>query len=150
MVKYFFGMAWLCCITLTSWAQQLTQMPVQWKFEAEKNNTGSYTLIATATIEKGWHVFTTEPGGDGSLIPTTLTIDENKGIKIIQPFRATSKITRSHIDGFGEVNYVEGMGQFSVNFTIQNKELVGTLSYQCCNDKMCLPPTDIPFRVELK
>ena len=130
---------------------QESQTPVFFKFDVKKNAVNNFTIYATATIEKGWHVFTTDPGGDGLLIPTSINIDENKDITILKPFILEGKFVSHEMEGMGKVNYVENVGQFTINITTKTAtKLIGTLTYQCCNDRMCLPPTDVPFSVDLK
>ena len=130
---------------------QPNQSPVKWKFDVKKSSENTYTIYSTAIIEKGWHVFTTEPGGDGLLIPTAINIDENKGITISKPFTLDGKFVTHDMEFVGKVNYVEGIGQFTITVISKTATtLKGLLTYQCCNEKMCLPPTDVPFSVELK
>jgi len=130
---------------------QPNQSPVIWKFDVKKSSENTYTIYSTAIIEKGWHVFTTEPGGDGLLIPTAINIDENKGITISKPFTLDGKFVTHDMEFVGKVNYVEGIGQFTITVISKTATtLKGLLTYQCCNEKMCLPPTDVPFSVELK
>jgi hypothetical protein len=54
------------------------------------------------------------------------------------------------MEGVGMVNYFEGEIEF--NMTIQSTKgatISGIMSSQCCNDQMCLPPSDVPFKVKL-
>lgn len=141
------------CFMLFGFAMnaQQSQTPVFWKFDVKKSAENTYTIYATATIEKGWHVFTTEPGGDGLLIPTAVNIDENKGVTISKPFAIEGKFITHDMEFVGKVNYIEGLGQFTITVISKTATtLKGTLTYQSCNEKMCLPPTDVPFSVELK
>ena len=143
----------LICFMLLGFAvnAQQAQTPVLWKFDVKKSTENTYTIYSTAAIEKGWHVFTTEPGGDGLLIPTAMNIDENKVVTISKPFALEGKFITHDMEFVGKVNYIEGIGQFTITVISKTATtLKGTLTYQCCNEKMCLPPTDVPFSVELK
>jgi hypothetical protein len=126
--------------------------PIKWKFDIKKGAVANeYTLYATAEIESGWHVFAPEPGGDGLLIPTSIKIEDNSNIQTENKLQVMGKITTAEMDGVGTVNYVEKVGTFAMPFVAHiTTTLKGVLTYQCCNEKMCLPPTDVPFSVEVK
>ncbi|MEZ5046749.1 MAG: protein-disulfide reductase DsbD family protein [Chitinophagaceae bacterium] len=130
---------------------QHNQSPVQWSFSSEKvDSTSSYIIMAKAQIEPGWHVFATEPGGDGLLIPTTLTINhENKKIKIGITQEKGKKITEE-MEAVGLVHYFKDEVIFYVEvFPIDQDIITGLISFQVCNDKMCLPPEDVNFSINL-
>jgi hypothetical protein len=108
--------------------------------------------VATAVIEKGWHVFTAEPGGDGFLIPTTMTLEKNAAVVTYnEKLETRSKVITHTIPEIGTVNYVEGKAEFILPvLTNGNTTVKGVFSFQSCNDKMCLPPVDQSFTIELK
>ncbi len=113
------------------------------------NNPNEYILTATATIKQGFHVFAPQPGGDGLLIPTEISIT-TKDTKIIRPLTPQRRPITKEMEGIGMVNYYEGEIEFHI--TVESKKgvtLTGIISSQCCNDQMCLPPTDVPFNVKL-
>ncbi len=123
---------------------------VRWTFASKPgNNPDEFILTASAKIQEGFHVFSPQPGGDGLLIPTEMTLT-TKGIKIVSPLAPQRRPVTKQMEGIGMVNYFEGEIEF--NMIIQSKKGVtisGTMSSQCCNDQMCLPPTDVPFKVKL-
>lgn len=147
MKKFFLFALFLSAYQL--FAQDLK--PVKWAFSISKNEkTQVYTLSALATIEDGWHVFAPEPGGDGLLIPTEVKITNQKGVQTIGSLTPARRPVTHDMDGIGMVNYYEGEINFTIEFTAnQVNTLQGMASFQCCNDKMCLPPTDIPFSLKL-
>jgi thiol:disulfide interchange protein DsbD len=125
--------------------------PVKWTFSSKKgNNPHEYVLVATAKIQDGFHVFAPEPGGDGLLIPTEVAITNKTAFKKIGHLTPTRRPVTKNMEGIGMVNYYEGEIEF--NLTVETDKpgsLSGTMSFQCCNDQMCLPPTDVPFKVKL-
>ena len=55
---------------------------VKWSFSNKKgNNPNEYIITATAKIQEGFHVFAPNPGGDGMLIPTEITISNKEDLK---------------------------------------------------------------------
>ena len=128
-----------------------TKQPVQWTFSLTPGDKAQqFVLHANVNVEEGWHVFTNQPGGDGLLIPTDIVFKDPQAINVEMPFSVVGKAITKNMDGVGEVNYVEKMGEFTSTIMVKNNQVVeGVLTYQVCNDRMCLPPTDVPFRLEL-
>ncbi len=125
--------------------------PVKWKFASKKgNNPNEYIITATATIQEGFHVFSPEPGGDGLLIPTELTITNKQLLTKVGTLTPLRRPITKNMEGVGMVNYYEGEVDFSLTVEASKSvTLNGTVSFQCCNDRMCLPPTDVPFKIKL-
>ncbi|MBL7766185.1 MAG: hypothetical protein JNJ58_08840 [Chitinophagaceae bacterium] len=123
--------------------------PIKWEFFPKKEANGTTTLLAKATIEKGWHVFAPNPGGDGLLIPTGVVLNE-KGIANVSPAVVEGKEISKEMDGVGLVHYFEYQVVYKINFEAKGQTSVsGTVSYQLCNDQLCFPPTDLPFEIKL-
>ena len=136
--------------SITSFAQDAASI-VKWTFSSAKGSEpNKYILTASAKIDEGWHVFAPDPGGDGLLIPTEIKFTGKtvlKNVSKLIPFRRP--ITKE-MTGVGFVNYYEGEITFTVSFEIAKPTTIaGTVSFQCCDDKMCLAPTDIPFKIKL-
>jgi len=123
---------------------------VTWAFTSKPgNNPDEFILTASAKIQEGFHVFSPQPGGDGLLIPTEMTLTTTN-IKIVKPLTPQRRPVTKHMEGIGMVNYFEGEIEF--NMTIQSTKgatINGIMSSQCCNNLMCLPPSDVPFKVKL-
>lgn len=138
-------------IFLSFGLQAQTKPPVQWSFSLTATEQPQQVVLhAMATIEDGWHVFTNQPGGDGLLIPTDIVLNESNQVTVVNPFSVVGNSITKNMDGVGNVNYIEKMGEFTTVLTVKKGQVVeGVLTYQVCNDRMCLPPTDVPFRLEL-
>ena len=61
--------------TTTTNAQIFT--PVKWETTTEKISDTEFDLIITATIDKGWHLYSKNVPEDGP-IPTTISFEEDK------------------------------------------------------------------------
>jgi thiol:disulfide interchange protein len=123
------------------------QDPVQWTLTLDSKSAppGSHVLARlTAKIEPGWHLYsiTTPKGGP---IPTSVGLAESpvvNGSRTFQP-----KPERKLDPSFGIDTETFG-GEVVFLFDIELKkdapagpaELLGQVRYQCCNDKLCLPP----------
>lgn len=149
-MRYLFLFCFLCLSVFAK--AQGGQKPLKWSFDIQKKAEGKYMLIAKVTIQKGWHVFTPDPGGDGLLIPTTLTLATSEPVEHQEKLTVVSEVITKEIKEIGTVHYVEGDAEFQMPLLTSAKQvtLKGTLSYQICNDSMCLPPTDEKFTLVIK
>jgi hypothetical protein len=128
-----------------------TPDPVKWQFWAEKESDGqTYTLYAKASITPGWHVFSLNPGGDGLLIPTGLTIENREQYRDVGALTVEGKEVRKEMEGMGMVSYYEYEAVFKLSLIPYKPGTAsGFVSFQVCNDRMCLPPAEVPFSVKL-
>ena len=68
----------MMALPIASNAQVVAQSknPVHWNFSVKKLDGDNYRFEAKATLERGFHIWSQDPGGDGSLIPTSFTAEE--------------------------------------------------------------------------
>ena len=125
--------------------------PVKWTFSGKKgNNPNEYILVASAHIQEGFHVFSPQPGGDGLLIPTEITISNKQSLTKTGSLIPQRRPVTKEMTGVGMVNYYEGDIDFTIRVEASKAPILeGILTFQCCNEQMCLPPTDVPFKVKL-
>ena len=125
------------------------KQPVTWTFSTQQDANGKITVFARALIDNGWHIFSPEPGGDGLLIPTQLTLSQAEKLKEITPVRVEGKTISKEMEGVGKVNFYEHQAVLMISFSPNGQHQVkGTVSYQMCNDQICLPPTEQPFELK--
>lgn len=130
---------------------QPAERPITWKFSIEAGKeAGTYLIHAKAVIGKGWHVFAPDPGGDGLLIPTAMVPASGQKYTVKGPLKAEGKKIDHEMEGMGIVHYYENEVDLILPVgNVKPGELKGILTYQLCNDIMCLPPEDLPFTVSL-
>jgi hypothetical protein len=141
-MKFFLTtLATLLIFSLTGNAQ-IANNPVHWEFSIKKLGDDAYRFEAKATLEKGYHVWAQDPGGDGSLIPTSFTAEQlqNGGWSGDWKEMEQPKITKmEYIDG--AVRWHEKAVTFYRDFKGKRGDKIkGAVQYQSCNDKMCFPP----------
>lgn len=134
-------------------ASAQVQNPVKWSYKLKKVNATTYEVHITATIDKGWHVYSqTTP--DGGPVPTTIKFSKNPLITLVGAAKEVGKLEQRHEELFGV-----DVKQFSnsVNFiqTIKVKAAVktsvtGTVEFMVCNDRECLPPTSNKFSLPIQ
>lgn len=132
-------------------AQQIAKMedPIQWTYSIVKTQGDEYKLVLYAQLEKGWHIFSQTPGGDGLLIPPSFQVNDNlltvnKDGTLNRMFLEEGKLINATLEGIdGAVHFYEREVTFSLPVKLSGKGLFtikGTHEYQLCNDRMCLPP----------
>lgn len=125
--------------------------PVKWKFAVEERNGESY-VVAKATIDKGWHVYSKDVPKDGPL-PTLLTLKASKQFKVIGKVKEGKSIEKMD-NMFGAViKYFEDKAEFSQKIKVLSSEdftLKGELEAMACNDNQCLPPDVVEFELKVK
>lgn len=125
---------------------------VNWSFSMGKVSDGKIVIEAVASIEDGWHIFSSNPGGDGSLTPTQIEVAELLKFKTPVEFTEGEGWIEKHMEGIGSVRYFEKQATFRITFVApaNMKTFTGTISFQTCNEVMCMAPTTKSFTVTLK
>ncbi len=122
--------------------------PVKFKNELKMTSETEAEIVFTASIEKGWHVYSTGLGDDGP-ISATFNINASNHVETMGKLQPVGKEI-SIYDKMFEMNvrYFEDTVQFiqKVKFTGNDYFMDGFLEFGACNDESCLPPTQIPFK----
>ena len=125
---------------------------VSWTFESKKTNAKEYTLIFNASIQEGWYVYSQFLESDDGPVPTELVLQENKAITL----DGKANEEGQKIEGFDTL-FEMNITKFKKNLKISQKikttgstTIKGYLTFMTCNDEMCLPPSDVPFELQIK
>ena len=147
-MQYLFSILLLTLATL-SFGQNNT---VSWKFSAEKVGTNEYTIHLDATVKDGWYVYSQYLESDDGPVRTSITFEGNSAIKPEgTPTEEGNKI-KGYDNLFG-MNITKYKKHLKISQTIKTEKattLKGYVTFMTCNDEQCLPPTDVPFELELK
>lgn len=129
-------------------AQAQIQDPVKFKSEWKILPGGEAEVVFTASIDKGWHVYSTDLG-DGGPISATFNVERLSGVETVGKLRPAGKEI-SAFDRLFEmkVRYFEHTARFvqKLKLTSSTYQVEGYLEYGACNDENCLPPTQVPFK----
>ena len=125
--------------------------PVKWSFSVNKISKTEAELVFTATIDKGWHLYSQDLP-EGGPIPTTFTIEKGMGFfpegKVIEP--KAIEVFDKQFDM--KVKYFSSMAEFRQKVRVMSAkpvEVKGSVEYMCCDDEQCLPPNEVPFTLKL-
>ena len=124
------------------------QEPVKFKTEWKNVSAAEVEVVFTATIDPGWHVYSTDLG-DGGPISATFNTDKLVGAELSGKLRPVGKEVSSFDKPFEmNVRYFEHTAQFvqKLRLTGGDYQVTGYLEYGACNDENCLPPTQVEFR----
>lgn len=122
--------------------------PVKFKTELNTLSDTEAEIVFTATIDKGWHVYSTDLG-DGGPISATFNVDKKSGVEPVGKLKPVGKEVATFDKLFEmKVRYFENTAKFvqKVKFTGGAYEIEGYLEYGACDDESCLPPTEVPFK----
>ncbi|MCP9234475.1 thioredoxin family protein [Lewinella sp. JB7] len=123
--------------------------PVGWTLTVETLEGSRYRVSMTGTMIDDWTVYSTTVDPVIGPIPTELVIEEGEGVTPLGEVTETSATLKKKYDTTWEavVSKIDG-GSVTYSQVVQLEEgatLSGYLTFQTCNDEMCLPPRDLPF-----
>ena len=137
----------ICLLLIAVVAQAQIQEPVKFKSELKTLAAGEAEIVFTATIDKGWHVYSTDLG-DGGPISATFNVEKISGATVVGKLQPKGKEIASY-DKLFEMNvrYFESTAQFiqKLKLTGGDYKIEGFLEFGACNDENCLPPTQVEF-----
>ena len=128
--------------------QAQIQEPVKFKSELKTLQAGEAEVVFTGTIDKGWHVYSTDLG-DGGPISATFNVESISGAELVGKLKPVGKEVTAFDKLFEmKVRYFENTAQFVQKLKLTGGEykVEGFLEYGACNDENCLPPTQVPFK----
>ena len=136
--------ALLACCNV-AFAQMLE--PVKWTQELKMVSETEAELIFNATIEEGWHLYTTDVP-DGGPLPASLRIDVMEGVELDGELTSVGEVHKEYDAMFEmDVNFFSNAGQFVQRLKIadpENYKLEGLFEGQACTDGACMP-VESPF-----
>ena len=128
--------------------------PISWTFSAKKITDKSYEIHMKATIQSGWHLYSQTQPEDAIAIPTGFTLNNNPLLLLDGKIRELGKIEKFH-DARLKVsaNQYSTMVDFVQLVKLKAKvktNITGSVEYQTCDDKKCLPPKTVNFSVAIQ
>ena len=124
--------------------------PIEWEATVDKENDSIATLIFTAKLEPGWHLYSQYVGDEGP-IPTTFTFTSSKGIELIGEMTEPD-VPAVYDDVFGmDIKFFKNEAVFRQKVRILDPEAVVEVEveFMVCDDEQCLPPDVVPFQISL-
>ncbi|MET0244621.1 MAG: protein-disulfide reductase DsbD domain-containing protein [Flavitalea sp.] len=124
---------------------------VKWTFTAKKISDKTYEVHMTADITGKWHMYA-QDAGDGPQ-PTAFNFTKNPLLSLDGNVKEVGQMKKVYEEAFkSEVRFYES----SVNFVQVVKvkgsaktNLAGKVEFMVCDDKQCLPPSSVPFTINI-
>jgi hypothetical protein len=125
--------------------------PVIWSYSAKKIADKTYELHMTAIIDDKWHVYA-QDAGEGPE-PTKFVFATNPLIQLDGKVREDGTLEKVYDKNFNSVlKYYEKKVDFVQKIKLRSSVATvvkGTLTFMVCNDRLCLPPKDVPFSIKI-
>lgn len=138
----------LSAVTLNSQVLE----PVTWSFRSEKTGDNTFELVMTAEMEKNWHLYAMDLEAGGP-IPTSFTFEPGAGFTLSGKTVEVSKPEVKFDNSFSmNIGMHSGKAEFRQKVTVSRSPVTvkGYVTFMSCDDKQCLPPSDVEFAIELK
>ena len=124
------------------------QDPVKFTTQLKTGSGPEAEMIFSATIDPGWHVYSTNLGQDGP-IEASLHVNKLEGAELVGKLTPRGKEISQFDEMFGmNLRYFEKSVQFvqKVKFTKPQYNIDAYLEWGACNDEMCMPPGEASLK----
>ena len=135
-------------LTAVLTAEAQMQDPIHFRSELKRISDTEAELLFQATIDAGWHVYSTGLGNNGP-ISATFHSDRMEGAQTVGTLKARGKEVKQYDKMFGmEVRYFEQAVTFvqKIRFTKPQYDISCYVEYGACSDQMCLPPSSAELK----
>ena len=116
--------------------------PIDWSTSIEKLSDTEFELVATATIEPGWHLYSQKVPEDGP-IATAFDFPEGTSYKLIGKTEEGNGIALHDPVFDMEITYFENVAEFKQKIKFNNipsGKITAEVNFMVCDDSHCLPP----------
>ncbi len=144
----------VCVLFAGLFMQAQSLNPVSWSFSAKKISDKVYEVVLTATIQKGWHLYAQNQPADAINMPTVVKFNANPLVVLTGKTIETGKLEFFQDKKLKlSANQYSDKVVFTQKVTLKAKaktNIGGSVEFQTCDDKKCLPPKTVPFSISLK
>jgi thiol:disulfide interchange protein len=126
--------------------------PVKWSVNSVKVEEGIYDIIFTANIDQNWHLYSQFLPSNEGPVATTFKMDLPANVQLVEGVKEETPTKKYDPNFMIDVNFFSGKTSFTQRVKVtDNKapEVKASVNFMVCDDKKCLPPTDVNFKVNL-
>lgn len=139
----------LLLVMIGSLANAQIKNPVKFKFDVKEIGNDQYEAVLVATLESGWHVNSKDIDPEVGAIPTEFKVS-GANIVPVGKFTEHGKKIQEYSEAFmGDIAYYANSAQFKQKFKLKDPtkaaEVIAEITYQTCNDRICLAPNTLEF-----
>jgi hypothetical protein len=128
--------------------------PISWTFTAVKKSDKEYEIQLKANIQESWHLYSQSQPDDAIAIPTAIKFNPNPLFITDGKIKEDGKMERYSDKTLGiSANQYAGSVVFTQKIKLKTKaktKITGTVEYQTCDDKKCLPPKTVKFSIDVR
>jgi thiol:disulfide interchange protein DsbD len=144
----------LLAVATVSFASAQGLDPVSWSFSSKKINATEYEVQLIASIEPGWHLYSQSQPDDAIALPTVINFVKNPLLSLDGKVKEEGRLIKYKDDALDiSANQYSNKVVFVKKVKVKGKAktaVKGSLEYQTCDDKKCLPPKTVKFSIALK
>ncbi len=122
--------------------------PITWTFTHERVNATEGAIVATATIEDGWHLYGLDLP-DGGPSATQIVFETLENVELVGDIVAEGELVEQYDPSFEMMlNWYNYKVVFKQKVSYTDADAVhvkGYVNFMACNDDSCLPPSDELF-----
>lgn len=128
------------------------EAPAKWSATVQKISNGEYDLAFKVKIEDDWHVYSQfmEEGGP---VPTAFNFDPDGNVEAIGKAKEIGANRNEAHDPFFNMEVIKFKDEVTFNQKIKIKDptkpITGYLTFMAGSYDKCLPPTDLPFNIDI-
>lgn len=122
--------------------------PVHFTSQLKMLDNGEAEIIFNATVDPGWHVYSTDLGNDGP-ISATFNAVKMDGVETVGKLKPRGNVVKQFDKMFDmELRFFEHKATFvqKIRFTKPQYTIDCFLEYGACNDEMCMPPSQVELK----
>ncbi|MBO4230366.1 MAG: thioredoxin family protein [Bacteroidales bacterium] len=145
MLTFFKRVSAILAATLLWSVAAFSQAPdatATWKVTSSDLGSGLYELTFTASIEPGWHIYTT----DNKYNPTELELDSPAGYS---PVGVLTQVTEPSTFQGDQVFFDKAVFTQRIQLEGNEATVKGELTWSGCNDQFCAAPEHFEFSIPL-
>jgi hypothetical protein len=133
---------------LSSYEQIIAQNHVKWEARYDKSTS---EIVITAFIDKGWHLYSINNAEDLGPVPTGISIEKVRGLRLIGKTTEQEPINAFDPNFGTNVAYHENRVEFRQKVKIRKvKNLNLKVFYMVCDNAQCLPPIEVKLTINIQ
>ncbi len=147
-MKYFL-LALLLYVGLSTHCQ--VENPIKWSTDVKELGRNEYSIIFTAVLDDGWHLYSQNLPDDDGPIATFFDFKSSGGYELVGKTSEPKPLKEFDPNFQMELLFFEHEATFEQKVRItQDVTITGEYSYMVCDASKCLPPDYVPFSFDLK
>ncbi len=126
--------------------------PVKWTTTVKQVSNTDYDLMATATIEDQWHLYSQSVPDNGPLPTTFIFKGSEQYLKKGNTREESGHTVEDPIFNM-EIKYFETKATFVQRIKVKGKKgfrIEAVVEFMVCDDSKCLPPKEVDLIFEVK